>query len=135
MESLPRISGGRSAGWRRGSQFAGELFGSVWVDLKCYVDKCCKKHLIVLRQPECSHLVTVSDYQDIANQCRVVPCLAFNSREPCKFFKLFRIRFNQYKFSFFRQNQQNILVGQQEKLTSIARTSPFEITFFNIDTF
>ena len=84
-------------------------------------------------QSECSHFLAVSDYQHIANQYRVVPGLAFNCGEPCKFFELFRSRRNQRQFSFFRQHQQHILIGQQDKLASIASAFPFAIAFLNID--
>ncbi len=35
-------------------------------------------------QPECDHLLGVTNQEDIANQHRMVPGLALDSREPCK---------------------------------------------------
>ena len=85
-------------------------------------------------QPECGHLCAVAYQQDITCQHRVIPGFSFDRRDTRQFSELLRDGLDQHQIAFFRNNQQQILICQQDELTAaIAATFPLSLTFFDID--
>src|ERR1700690_3716644 len=68
------------------------------------------------RQPKRSHLLAIANQQHIAGQHRVIPGLAIEGREPRELRELIGGRPHQRQLSLFRQNHQQILIGQQDEL-------------------
>src|SRR6266404_1280447 len=86
------------------------------------------------REPECGHLLAVANQQDVADQHRVVPGLAFDRRGPRDLFELVRGRRDHRQLAFLRQHQQHVLVGQQDELAvAVASAFPRALAVLEID--
>ena len=85
-------------------------------------------------QPERGHLLAVANQQDVADQHRVVPGLALDRREPRELRELVGGRRDQRQFAFFRQHQQQVLIGQQDELAvAVASALPLALAVLEVD--
>jgi hypothetical protein len=77
-----------------------------------------------LRQSECGHLSIVADKQGVADEDGVIPRLAFNRLKPPPLFEGAGRSSDEGDFSFFRHDQEQVLVFQQENLTAPVASAP-----------
>lgn len=86
-------------------------------------------------QAECDHLNAVTHQQDITNHNRMVPCFAFYGWEPGKLSELVWSCIDKSYLTLLCQYHQQVLVSQQNELTTVSATFPFASAFYDIDTF
>src|SRR5262245_23820204 len=87
-----------------------------------------------LSQPEGSHLLSIANEQDVADQYWMVPGFAFDRLEPCDLSELVGRRSDHRQLTLLGQYKQKVLVWQQDELT-VAVASPFPLTLaiFEVD--
>src|SRR5436309_8853006 len=85
-------------------------------------------------QPECDHLAVIANQQEVADQRRVVPGLAFECRESRDLGELVGGRPDQRRLTLLRQHQQQVLVGKQDELAvAVASAFPLALAVLEVD--
>src|SRR5207249_11265064 len=116
----------------------------LFIGSKGKVTQCAGRHPWPLRaqtpsaaredQPESGHFLAVASQQDAADQDRVVPGLALKRRVTSDLRKLIGGRLDQRQLALFRQHQQQVLVGQADKLAlPVASALPLALAVCEIN--